>query len=66
MMIKDDEMWDDPANDPPEDEPYWDSNGLHEDNYGRIIRRPRMTREERLEGLADMGIDTWDEYEGLK
>lgn len=56
-MLKDDEMWDDPANDPPE--PYWDSNGLHEDNYGRITKRPR---EEQLEGLADMGIDTWDEY----
>lgn len=59
-MLKDDEMWDDPANDPPEDEPYWDSNGLHEDNYGQITRRPKMTFEEQMDAL---GIDTWEEYD---
>lgn len=55
-------MWDDPQNDPPE--PYWDRQGYHEDNYGRITKRPKMTEYERLEALAAMGIDTWDDYEG--
>ena len=27
------------------------------------VRRHRMTRAERLQGLADRGIDTWDEYD---
>ena len=26
------------------------------------IDRPKLTRQEQLEGLADRGIDTWDEY----
>ena len=28
------------------------------------VRPARLTRNERLQGLADSGIDTWDEYEG--
>jgi hypothetical protein len=65
-MLTDDEMWDDPQQIPKDNEPYWDDNGLHEDNYGRITRRPKLTEYERLEALADMGIDTWDDYEGNK
>ncbi len=30
--------------------------------YG--VRQSRMTRQERLEGLADSGCDTWAEYRG--
>jgi hypothetical protein len=34
----------------------------HEDDPPR--RRPRLTRNERLQGLADRGCDTWEEYRG--
>lgn len=33
----------------------------HNQEEMRHIRR-RMTRQERLQGLADQGCDTWDDY----
>lgn len=36
-----------------------------DDTYGEDLepRYKRLTRNERLQGLADRGTDTWDEYE---
>lgn len=36
------------------------------EDYARTERRRhrRLSRQERLEGLADSGIDTWEEYRG--
>lgn len=33
-------------------------------DYDRRRPRPRLTRQERLQGLADSGCDTWEEYRG--
>lgn len=35
-------------------------------NYWGLVDRhaPTLTRQERLEGLADRGCDTWEEYRG--
>lgn len=59
-MLKDDEFWDQIPPPIDDQEPYWDSNGYHEDNYGRITRSPQPTRFEQFEHWADQGYDTWD------
>ncbi len=42
--------------------------GVQRGNYhcpacGWEPRREKLTRQERLQGLADRGVDTWEEYD---
>ena len=30
----------------------------------RVTPRRKLTRQEQLEGLADSGVDTWEDYRG--
>ena len=49
------------SNLPAEDDPYWEpclSDGTP------LYSRRKPTRQERLQGLADSGCDTWAEYRG--
>ncbi len=51
------EGWKDTEPEPPYDD---------RDDVFRIPKSHRLTRYEQLEGLADRGIDSWEEYRGEK
>ena len=40
--------------------------GCGERTVACSCRRKKLTRQERLQGLADRGIDTWEDYRGEK
>jgi hypothetical protein len=41
-------------------------NGFQEDGDDYFRYATKLTRQERLQGLADDGVDTWDDYHGNK
>lgn len=42
----------------------YDKGHTGDHSWFRRFRRERMTRQEKLQGMADRGCDTWEEYRG--